>query len=441
MTPKEIAEKLTQLTQASRAIVDAADVKAGGPGKGVLSAEDDQKIAELNAEYDTIKAEADAVERRGAQDARHEAHEAYMAESTGRRTAPLTPDGGQAGADGGEGEPITMEFRGETITLDPRTRQHATATPEYRQAFASYLIGQAQAGLQAAPDTQGGYLVPAQVAYELLKSLDDECFMRAICNVLPPLSQAGSLGQVTLDTGMADASWSAEVPAAAVTENDSLRLGKRELTPHLLTTRVKLSMLLMRSAAINPETILREELARIFSETEEKAYLLGTGSQQPLGVFVASDDGIPTSRDVTTASSTAVVADEFVDMYYNLKGGHAKDATWLLHRDCVKRVRKLKDSDGQYIWQPGLQAGQPDLLLGLPIAMSEFAPNTFTAAQYVAILGNFKRGYWIVDALDLAIQRLGELYAETNQVGFIARKQTDGAPVLAEAFTRLKMKP
>ena len=85
-----------------------------------------------------------------------------------------------------------------------------------------------------------------------------------------------------------------------------------------------------------------------------------------------------------------------------------------------------------------MRAGEPDRLLNLPVMMSEYAPSTLTASQYVGALGDFSN-YWIADALDMQIQRLVELYAETNQTGFIGRMESDGMPVLAEAFVRVKL--
>jgi len=99
----------------------------------------------------------------------------------------------------------------------------------------------------------------------------------------------------------------------------------------------------------------------------------------------------------------------------------------------------LKDGNGQYLWQPSNQVGEPDLLLGSPVMMSEYAPNTFTTGQYVGLYGDFNSGYWIADALGFRIQVLRELYAETNQVGLIIRAETDGMPVLEEAFSRLTL--
>jgi len=153
---------------------------------------------------------------------------------------------------------------------------------------------------------------------------------------------------------------------------------------------------------------------------------------------VASNDGIPTTRDITASSATAFTGDDLQDVKYGLKPQYRMAAAWLLHRDAVKRAAKLKDGNGQYMLQAGLSADIPDRILGLPFLESEFAPNTFTASQYVALLGDFS-WYWIADALDMTIQRLVELYAESNQVGFIARYEGDGMPVQPEAFSRLKL--
>lgn len=110
----------------------------------------------------------------------------------------------------------------------------------------------------------------------------------------------------------------------------------------------------------------------------------------------------------------------------------------MFHRHAVKQVRLLRDNDGQFLSQPNMQSGQPATIAGLQFIMSEFMPNTFTTCKYVGIIGDFSK-YWMVDSLTLRAQRLVELYAESNQVGFIGRLECDGAPTLAEAFPRVKL--
>ncbi len=107
-----------------------------------------------------------------------------------------------------------------------------------------------------------------------------------------------------------------------------------------------------------------------------------------------------------------------------------------MHRDVVRDIRKLKDGNSQYLWTAGL-SGQPSTILERPFVMSEYAPNTFTTGLYLAIVGDFRAGYWIVDALSMVVQRLAELFTLKNQVGLKGSKETDGMPVLENAFARL----
>ena len=117
-----------------------------------------------------------------------------------------------------------------------------------------------------------------------------------------------------------------------------------------------------------------------------------------------------------------------------------RGASWVMHRDLCKMIAKLKDSDGQYIWQPSVQAGQPDMLLGAPVYMSEYAPNAVAAGKYVAVYGDFKTGYWVCDSDGLYIQVLNELYAVNDQVGFKITQRVDGRLILREAVKCLQMK-
>ena len=152
----------------------------------------------------------------------------------------------------------------------------------------------------------------------------------------------------------------------------------------------------------------------------------------------ASADGISTSRTLWVNTKTAIKADTLIDVKYALKGQYHARARWMLHRLILAEIRKLKDDNGQYLWQPGIAGGVPDRILEMPYTLSEYAPSTLAAGKYVAILGDY-RYYWIADALDMQIQRLVELYARSNQTGFIGRLETDGMPVLEEAFVRLKL--
>lgn len=149
--------------------------------------------------------------------------------------------------------------------------------------------------------------------------------------------------------------------------------------------------------------------------------------------------GISTGRDVSTGNTTTQIkTDGLIEALYTLKPQHRRNSRWVFHRDAVRQIRRLKTSDGQYIWAPVMASDAPGTILGRPFHESEYAPNTFTSGRYVGIIGDFSR-YLIADALDMQIQVLDQLYVESNQTGYIARMETDGMPILENAFARVKL--
>lgn len=320
------------------------------------------------------------------------------------------------------------------------------ASQEYRSAFNKFLaLGRSELtsdetrALAAGVGSQGGFTIASeQLADGLIKFTDDAVVIRPLATKLR-VTGASSLGVPSLDSDPADADWTSEI--ATGSEDSAMGFGKRKMQPNPLAKRIKVSNDLLRSTTTigNVEALVRSRLGYKFGVSEEKGFLTGHGANQPLGVFTASPDGIPTSRDVSTGNSTTAIGmDGLIAAKYALKDAYRMKANWLFHRNAVEQISKLKDSQNQYLWQPSVQAGQPDRLFNLPIITSEFAPNTFTTGLYVGLLGDFSF-YWIVDSMDLEIQRLVELYAETNQTGFIGRAFTDGQPVLGEAFARVKL--
>ena len=286
-------------------------------------------------------------------------------------------------------------------------------------------------------DATAGYLTaPVQFREELIKGLDDDLFMRQISKKIGGIGAAQSLGFPARLTGATDATWTTEVGDA--TEEQDLTFGRREFKPNRLAKLLKISRTLMNHAPMAESTLLGEIRANL-GVVQEKAYMSGDGSGEPLGVFYASSSGIPAARDVSMDNTTtAFTLEGLLNAMYSIKGQYHRNLSWIFHRDAVKMLRKLKDGEGHYIWEPSAQAGQPDMLYGHPVYMSEFAPNTFTTGKYVGIVGNFNF-YWICDADALAIQILYELYAVNNQTGYIYEYFGDGAPVVAEAFARIKL--
>lgn len=342
------------------------------------------------------------------------------------------------------GEKEARDKKPEGDKPEGEQRDNPRATPEFRAAFEKFLRNGSNSltetekrAMQVDSDTGGGYLLtPQQFVNEFLKTLDMDVVVRGLARKFT-LTTSGSLGVPTLDNDLDDAEWTPELKTGVATE---LTIGKRELKTHQLTKRALISNALIRKSGGTIETLVRERLQYKFGVAEEKAFMTGDGQEKPLGLFTASTNGIPATRDVNTGSATGFTGDGLIDARYSIKEGYVRDSStrWLFNRDAIKLIRKIKNAvDGQYIWQPGITGGAPDRILEIPYVISDYCPNTFTNGLYGGMLGCFKY-YWIVDALDMQIQRLVELYAETNQTGFIGRQEVDGMPVMAEAFTRLK---
>ena len=331
---------------------------------------------------------------------------------------------------------ISEQDRAAAMTEIRKMRTFQMFLPRWLSGDYRNMTGEEQRALQADIDTQGGYLTPPEQAVnQLLKNVDDMTYIRQWATTFT-VTSADSLGVPTLENDPADADWTSEL--ATGNEDTAMSFGRRNLHPHPLAKRIKISQKLIRLMP-NAESFVRARLSYKFGITFEKNGLTGTGAQQPLGVFTASTDGISTSRDVSTDNTTtAMTFDGLKNAKYALKGQYHARARWLFHRDGVKQIDKLKSTDNVYHWEPSVKVGQPDMLLGLPLFMSEYVPNTFTSGNYVGILGDFGF-YWIADALTLTFQLLTELYAETNQVGLIGRLESDGQPVLEEAFVRVTL--
>ncbi len=435
MTEREKTLRTSRLQLAT----DARAILEAGPPDKALAAEDQTRYDALMDEYDRLGTTIESITRSTKADE-------HLSASLGEPTRPDPADVG-----------------------DKRKGKRANASPEYRRNFQRYLLGGEMKGLIASDDVEaralqmdsdvvGGFVVaPQEFSDQIIKFVDNLVFIRRLATKYR-VPNAQSLGVPQLTADPADADWTTELGTGG--EDSSMAFGKREFRPHPLAKLLKMSNKLIRAAGqltqfsedgetespMSVDGLVMDRLGYKFGVAEEKGYLTGTGNLQPLGVFVASADGVPTSSDVACASATAIAGDDLINTKYSLKPQYLQSPStaWLFHRDAIKAVRKLKDSNGQYIWAPGgigqasLTVGQPDTILDLPFYQSEYAPNTFTTGLYVGMLADW-RFYWIADALDMTVQRLVELYAASNQVGFIGRKETDGMPVLAEAFARVKL--
>lgn len=398
----ELRRKRGNIIKDMRSLTDKAEVE-----KRELTTEENDQWSRMDADQEKLRVEIEREEKQRKLDG-----------DTTNGPVPMP------GAGAGENRAVEVEqaaFR--SLLLNGPNR---LGEPERR-------------ALQMDVNAGGGYwIAPQAFSQELIQAVDNEVFVRGLATV-ESVPNAQSLGIPSLDADPADPTWTAEI--ATGTEDSTMAAGKRELFPHPLAKLIKVSNKLLRASANRVDALVRERLAYKIAVVLEAAYMTGSGANQPLGLFTASASGINTDRDVSTGNTTtAIKADNLINCKYTLKSQYQRDPSlrWIFHRDAVKAIRQLKDGEGQYLWRPGLASDTGDTILSVPFVMSEYAPNTFTAGLYVGLLGVL-RFYRVADALTLAVQVLNELYAATNQTGYIVRFETDGAPVLSEAFVRVKL--
>jgi HK97 family phage major capsid protein len=434
MNSKELRQRLGELTDASRKIIDRAHSE-----KRARSAEEEAELGRLDADLDQVERDIDVVEKQ-------EAREARLAQPQTRAIRPGI--GAPVGEDEAEEQRAAVEktFRerfgrmGQHIAR--RMLGNAIATKAYRKAFDTWFVAprgtgvstltpEEQRALSVGVAAEGGYTVPQEeFIAELIKEVDNQSVIRGISRTFQvPMAQ--SLGAPTLSADPSDPSWTTELSIGS--EDSTMAFGKRELHPWPLAKYIKVSDKLLRASPLGMETIVRDRLAYKVATAESTAFNTGSGANEPLGIYTTSTDGIPVGRDVDISTSNAFDADKLIGARFTLRQGYWPNARWHFHRNILAAFRKLKTTDN-YLWQPGLTVGAPNTLLDFPYSVDEYAPSDSTpTAARCAILGDFSN-YWIVDALSVRVQRLDELFALTNQVGFVVRLEADAAPVLGDAF-------
>lgn len=292
-----------------------------------------------------------------------------------------------------------------------------------------------QAGIAAA----GGYTVaPQYLVKDIIKGLDSSVEIRKRAHIIPAMNGYASIGIPTLDSDLNNLEWTSEI--AEVPEDTNIAFGKREMKANQLTKLVKMSKRLIQQSNINIQGLVQDRIVYKLASTLEHNYLYGDGKDKPLGIFAQSDDNnaaIPKDRDIPVGTAAAAVTYEgLVDAVSGLKGGYQSGAVWMLNKKAVAALRKLKDKNDRPIWQESLLAGQPSMLLGIPVVQNDFIDDKLESQKYIGMLANLHY-YWIMDSLSMELQVIHELYSRTNQIGFQAGYWGDGAPIQKEAFVRL----
>lgn len=401
MTILELREKRAKAWEAAKAFLDSHRKE-----NGVLSAEDDAAYTKMEQEITDL----------GKEIARLERQEALDAELNRPVNKPLTgKPGGRTDADDGE---------------DKTGR----ASDDYRKNFWNAMRSKVPMpavtnALQIGTDSEGGYLVPDEYERTLVEALEEENIFRQMAKVIQTSSGDRKIPVVA---SKGTASWIDE--EGAYPESDD-SFGQVSIGAYKLGTMIKVSEELLNDSVFDLQSYISREFARRIGAKEEEAFFTGDGKGKPLGVLAATGGA---ETGVTAVSATAVTADELMDLYYSLKSPYRKKAVWVLNDSTIKAIRKLKDNNGQYLWQPSLTAGAPDMILGRPIKTSAYMPAIAAGAKTIAF-GDFSY-YWIADRQGRSFKRLNELFAATGQVGFLASQRVDGKMILAEAVKVLVQK-
>ena len=282
--------------------------------------------------------------------------------------------------------------------------------------------------LQVGTESEGGYLVPDEYERKLVEALEEENFFRSLATVI---QTSNGERKIPVVASKGEASWIDE--EGAFPESDDT-FGQITIASYKVATMIKVSDELLNDNVFNLENYIAKEFGRRIGRKEEEAFFLGDGIGKPTGIFNATGGA---SDGVTTAGAN-ITFDDVMDLFYSLKSPYRKKAVWILNDSTVKALRKLKDGNGNYIWQPSVQAGVPDMILNRPYYTSSFVPELAAGAKAMAF-GDFSY-YWIGDRQGRSFKRLNELYATTGQVGFLASQRVDGKLILPEAVKTLTMK-
>lgn len=357
----------------------------------------------------------------------------------------------------GETPPAAM---GQGLTGDDEV-DAVTINAAYKDAFRSYLLGGMRmlSGQQVEvlqrgyvePDQKtltgntgvtGGFLISADFRATMVEEQAARAFLRNLVTVQPcsgeflemptveaPSSNAGIYANGIVFTWV-------NSPMDEDTGETEPEFGLMRIPMHDATAKTRLSINMVNDAAVNIEASLPRWYGEAWGLQEDYVILRGTGRGMPLGIL--EDTDITESHYVESSASGDVKADDLIDLVYDLEAQYAVNAQWVTSRANLKSVRKLKDGEGNYIWQPGLQAGEPDTLLGYPVAQSPWMP-AISAGNYAFLYGDLKR-YALGERQQITMTVLREKYIEQLKIGYMAHVRVGGQATIARAFRVLKIK-
>lgn len=385
----ELRKKRAQLWEGAKAFLDSHQDK-----DGKLSAEDAAAYDKMEADVVALGKDIERMERQMAIDAE-------LAKPTS--------------------EPIVNKPAAKVPEKKGR------AADEYRQAMIAAIrsnFRNVSNVLQEGVDADGGYLVPEEMDSRLIDVLTEENIMR-------------NLGTKITTSGERKINIAATKPAASwIEEGGALSFGDATfdqiiMDAYKLHVAIKVTEELLYDNAFNLESYIIQQFGKAISNAEEDAFLNGDGNHKPTGLLTSAATG------VTTAGAT-ITADELISLVYSLKRPYRKNAAFIINDQTLSVIRKLKDANQAYIWQPSYQAGEPDRLLGYALHTSPYMP-TIAAGKAVIAFGDYSY-YNIGDRGTRSLQELKELFAGNGMVGFVMKERVDGKLVLPEAVQTLKIK-
>ena len=388
MTILELREKRAKAWEAAKAFLDSHR-----NDKGVLSAEDDAAYTRMEQEITDL----------GKEIARLERQEALEAELNRPVNQPLTSKPGSS--------------RGE----EPKTGR---ASDEYRKAMLDAFrsnFKRVSNILQEGVDADGGYLVPEEYDRRLIDTLSEENIMRRLATIITTSGEH----KINIAATKPAASWIEE--GGALTFGDAT-FSQILLDAHKLHVAIKVTEELLYDNAFNLEGYILDQFGKALGNAEEDAFLNGDGTGKPLGLFAATGGGT-----VAGTLTAAIKSDDMLDLVYALKRPYRKKASFIMNDKTLSSLRKLKDNNGAYIWQPSYQAGEPDRVLGYAVHTSTYAPEDAIA------FGDYKY-YNIGDRGTRSFSELRELFAGNGMIGYVAKERVDGKLILPEAVQILKLK-
>ena len=389
MTINELREARNKAWQGAKAFVESKRDK-----DGLLSAEDAAAYADMEKKIKDYSAEIERMEQM-------EAMETEL------------------------NKPVNTPIVAKPMTADSKTKpKTGRASDEYREGMLKALrsnFKQVSNILQEGVDADGGYLVPEEYDHRLIDVLTEENIMRSLGHTITTSGEH----KINIAATKSAAAWIEE--GAALTFGDAT-FSQILLDAHKLHVAIKVTEELLYDNAFGLENYIITQFGKALANAEEDAFLNGDGSGKPTGLFAVTGGGT-----VAGTLSATIKSDDMLDLVYALKRPYRKNASFIMNDKTLAQLRKLKDNNGAYIWQPSYQAGEPDKVLGYAVHTSAYAPENAIA------FGDYSY-YNIGDRGTRSFKQLNELFAGNGMIGYVAKERVDGKLILPEAVQILKLK-